>query len=183
MINSTFSIFLLSLLISCATLNESDCKNGMWELIGQKDGTLGKPLSIISQHQDACSKYDIPIDIKAYKNGRKEGLKQYCLPKNGMRVGLSGDYYHNVCPSNEFNQNFKIGRNIYDMQKEIEEIENEIDRLEDRLDTKDLKSETRRNIRRNIRQKKRELRTLENKLLVYKATKSEFMSDLVDLIN
>jgi len=123
-------LMLFILVTSCATLSENDCKNGNWKLIGKKDGISGKPLKVISQHQEACSPYKVKVDTKEYESGRKEGLVTYCKSENGYQEGLAGHTCHNVCTSKEFIKKYKIGHKIFDLKKEISDYQKEINELE-----------------------------------------------------
>jgi len=178
----TFLILSITLISSCASLNESECKNGNWRQIGEVDGKKGATLASLSFHQKACAKYDISVNAGQYKDGRKKGLKLYCHPKNGLKIGLRGLSYLGVCSSTSFKKNYEFGKNIFVLQEKIARVENEILRLENLLDAKTFTKSRRHTIRNQIRIKKRDLRLHKNRLLIYEATRSEILSEMAEII-
>lgn len=93
---------------SCSTLSEDQCKGGDWGGIGYSDGRSGYASSRIEDHAKACAKYSISPDFRSYARGRESGLRLYCTPNNGFRVGREGNSYNNVCPP-ELEQAFLEG--------------------------------------------------------------------------
>ena len=122
--------FALIFYVSCASMNEEECKNGNWNAIGIKDGINGSALNQYKKHEEACSKYGVSVDLAEYKNGRNEGLQTYCTPENGYEIGSNGKKYYNVCSNQKFNKNYKLGRKVYELESEIHKLENEIKSLE-----------------------------------------------------
>tara|TARA_B100000925_G_scaffold266740_1_gene226768 strand:- start:1140 stop:1676 length:537 start_codon:yes stop_codon:yes gene_type:complete len=175
-------IFLLLLIFSsCASLDEDQCKNGNWDIIGRRDGSNGEPLSVLEDHQKACSEYGVKINVSMYKKSRKEGLKQYCTGENGFEVGQSGREYHNVCKSKKFKKNFRIGRKIYSLEKEIDDLEEDNDEYESKIDT--ASTTEKRYYRSRIRKNKKKIRKAESKLLIIKASIAKSAVDFVDLLD
>ena len=127
----------------CATLNESECRNADWRMIGMEDGVNGKLKSYIGKHRTACAKHDITPDIVAYQQGYSEGLKQYCTEMKGFELGKKGAGYHGVCPP-ESEKLFLVGYHfglkfhaanhtikkcssvIHSKRKQVEKIEQEV---------------------------------------------------------
>ena len=113
----TILFMMFSLLAGgCATLNESECRNADWRMIGMEDGTRGKLLSYIGRHRSACSKYDITPDLDAYTEGHAEGVKMYCTRQKGFEVGREGIQYNGVCPPHLeeiFLEGYRIGNEFY----------------------------------------------------------------------
>ena len=79
-------------------MNESECRNADWRMIGMEDGIDGRQQSYIGKHRQACAKHDITPDSVAYRQGYSEGLKQYCTEMKGFVLGKKGAAYHGVCP-------------------------------------------------------------------------------------
>jgi hypothetical protein len=88
----------LSALGSCATLDEGECRAGDWNGIGFRDGESGYPQSRLGDHAEACAKFSIPPDARAYAAGRDEGLRLYCTPQRGFHAARQGQSYASVCP-------------------------------------------------------------------------------------
>jgi hypothetical protein len=175
------SLFLIFIFSSCASLNEDQCKNGNWDIIGQRDGANGQPLSVLEEHQKACSEYEVKINVAAYKKSRKRGLNQYCTGENGFEVGQSGRAYHNVCKSKKFKKNYKIGRKIYVLEKEIEDLEEDNDDYESKIDTASATEKS--YYRSKIRKNKKKIRKAESKLLIIKVSIAKSAVDFVDLLD
>ncbi len=85
---------LINILLSSAcatrTLSQDDCTQGSWFDLGLKDGRAGKSYQRLGKHQKACSEYDISLDTEQYKEGREQGLKDYCQLGNAYFIGLKG---------------------------------------------------------------------------------------------
>ncbi len=121
-------------LSGCATLSEEECLTADWHTIGYEDGLSGQPANRISKHREACADHGVKVDLAAYNAGRAEGLQTYCQPHNGYRLGLNGSSYRGVCPAelaDEFAYAYNYGRQIHDVQSDLNSEEREIDRLHD----------------------------------------------------
>ena len=121
-------------LSGCATLSEEECLTADWHAIGYEDGLNGQPANRIGKHREACADHGVGVDLAAYNAGRAEGLKTYCQPHNGYRLGLRGASYKGVCPADmadEFVYAYNYGRQIYDVQSDVNSESREIDRLHD----------------------------------------------------
>ena len=103
----------------CASLSESECKEGDWRSIGFKDGRSGQPVVRIQDHVKACKKHGIHPDPALYTEGRQSGLRLYCTPKSGYNTGLYGRTYYNVCPPSVAS-GFLAGRNLGEQLRRAE---------------------------------------------------------------
>ena len=174
-------LLILLLIAGCASLNEDQCKTGDWKGIGLSDGLEGLTFDHLSRHQKACSEYGISIDSKAYTEGRQEGLKTYCEPQNGYQLGLKGQSYNNVCTDKAFNENYKLGKKIHEVQTKITNIDNQIENLEQQMVVSNDQRE-RSNLHSQIKSLKRDKNRLDNMLLALKATRLKTTGDLIDLL-
>jgi uncharacterized protein DUF2799 len=135
-----FTIFIC--LTGCATMNQSECNNADWQIIGMEDGAKGHLPSYLGEHRTACAEYNISPDLEAYTQGHHIGVKQYCTAKNGFNVGNKGNHYNSVCPSEleaAFLPAYQHGYDHYLLNKNIEDVESSI-RYESN-DIQDLKEE------------------------------------------
>jgi len=99
MITRVFIIVLLFIFMNgCATLSKEDCTKGNWFSIGKEDGKYGRTNDYIDKHVEACSEYKVEPNFITYEKGRNEGLKIYCTPHNGFKLGKNLDVYNGVCP-------------------------------------------------------------------------------------
>lgn len=109
-------------LYSCATLKKDECLNADWFQIGYEDGAMGYPASRVGSHRKACAGFEVTPDLEAYLDGRNMGLNQFCTPRNGYRMGLSGKTYLDQCRehgSDAFLTAFNRGKDVYRLKKEI----------------------------------------------------------------
>jgi hypothetical protein len=121
---------------SCATLNKDECQTANWEVIGYEDGTRGYNADRIGQHREACSKHGVAPDLAAYAAGRDKGLRVYCTPQNGYRIGQKTTVYRDVCPEDlraDFRKAFEYGGQILAHQREISRYQTDIRKYQDTL--------------------------------------------------
>lgn len=123
-----FSLLVLLVLASCATLSETECQSGDWFGIGKEDGTRGRAADFILQHAKACNEFGVAPKAGPWRKGRVEGLKLYCTPRNAYKVGSRGQRLSPVCSGDVSpleQANFR-GRQWHDIGREINSIEREI---------------------------------------------------------
>jgi transposase-like protein len=110
-------IVLLGLVVSgCASMNEDECRVADWRAIGYEDGVRGVAASHIGERREACAEHGIAPDFAAYQKGRDEGLREYCTPASGYRLGRKGQSLSAVCPADlraDFRDAYKSGREIH----------------------------------------------------------------------
>jgi hypothetical protein len=154
------SISLLVLITSCATLSQSQCQSGDWYGIGLSDGAQGAGLSKLSQHRDSCGEYAIKINGEAWRNGRAEGLKQYCRTVNGYQLGRYGNQINNVCPNNlagNFSRAYNYGMKIYILSQKLVELESSLYDVEQAILDETLSREDRKHHLDDLKQLEREI--------------------------
>jgi len=118
-------LFLSASLAGCATMNKAECLNADWYMIGMEDGMRGESPDYIGKHRRACAKYNVTPDLEAYRNGRDEGVSQFCTPLKGFDMGQRGIRYAGICPPEleyEFLEAYDQGKHLYNMRKEIGRI-------------------------------------------------------------
>lgn len=134
----------LILVQGCATMSEDECMTGDWHAIGFEDGARGYTADRIGQYRKDCADHGVRPDLAAYRQGREEGLRDFCTPQNGYNMGSSGRSYAGVCPSDleyDFSAAYADGRRLHDLrsrvsgadykiasrQRQIDELETQID--------------------------------------------------------
>jgi hypothetical protein len=145
---------LLLALTGCATLNESECKTADWRELGHQDGRAGYAMSRLAEHHEACIKHGIRPDERLYAEGRKQGLREYCVLDNAIREGLAGRQYQGVCPSalnRDFSDLNQAAYAVYGIRNQIDGIDGQIDNLERELRSAKTPDKRRANIRDEIR--------------------------------
>lgn len=122
----------LSLLVAipalsgCATLSKEECQWVDWRTVGYEDGVAGRTGDRIGQHRKACADHGVRPDLDAYQSGRAAGLREYCQPRNGYRVGVSGAGYGGPCPDDlapAFMTAYDAGRELYVRQYRVDHAE------------------------------------------------------------
>jgi outer membrane murein-binding lipoprotein Lpp len=111
------AIVLAGFLVSgCASMDEDECRVADWRAIGYEDGVSGAPASHIGKRREACAEHGVRPDFAAYRQGREEGLREYCTPASGYRLGRKGRALSAICPAElqgDFRDAYKSGRKIY----------------------------------------------------------------------
>ncbi|MFQ5564568.1 MAG: DUF2799 domain-containing protein, partial [Parvularculaceae bacterium] len=73
--------------------------------------------------QTCAKKIGAAPDMAEYLAGREEGLRQYCNPSNGYRIGAAGSHYYGVCTGPEgddFAAAYEAGRHLYTLQAAVD---------------------------------------------------------------
>lgn len=104
------------LLAGCSTMSRKECLNVDWRTLGYEDGANGYAADRIGQHRRACADYGVRPDLESYRAGREEGLREFCRPARGYRLGVNGGSYGGVCPvelEGRFLAAFHSGHELY----------------------------------------------------------------------
>lgn len=107
-------------------MSRDECASADWHQTGYKDGGEGRPRARIEEHARACAQAAIGVDRAAYFAGHDQGLRFYCTPANGLRVGREGRTYQDVCPPDlapGFLEPYRYGREIYQTRSRIDTLE------------------------------------------------------------
>ena len=102
-------------------MSEDECLTADWWIVGQKDGSEGKPPTAVSEHLEACSEHAVAPDREAYEAGRQSGLMVYCTRFNGYQVGRNDKPYHGVCGAalaEPFESGLRRGRLVLALETE-----------------------------------------------------------------
>jgi Protein of unknown function (DUF2799) len=125
----TLGLVLTALLGGCATMNKSECLTVDWQTVGFEDGVAGYSGDRIGQHRKACAKYGVSPDLVGYQNGREAGLREFCEPANGFRLGSRGAGYAGICPAEletAFSTAYESGRQLYTLEARVSTAQNQI---------------------------------------------------------
>jgi len=154
------ALTLLLSLSGCASMNRNECLAVDWRTVGYEDGAAGRPAERIADHRRACARYGVAPDLGAYQSGREQGLREFCRPLNGYRLGERGGNYEGICPAaleGEFVAAYDSGRELYNLRsraaaaasrldaahREIEHAEHELVEQSALLVSNDASSEQR----------------------------------------
>jgi hypothetical protein len=160
---------LAMLQLSCASMSKEECQMGNWYDYGHRDSSKGGTSDMFMQHSEACMKHGISGNKEQYMAGFKEGLKEFCTPENAYQFGVGGGQYKNTCPPalhSKFNMSYKKGKEIYDINSQINSLQGEVDRLSNDMVDPKLTSNERTKAAFDLREKERRKSELEKRLLV-----------------
>lgn len=118
-------------------MSKNECLTVDWRTVGYEDGVDGYPPDRISQHRKACAKYGVGTDFTLYQQGREEGLREYCKPANGYRVGVRGAAYPGVCPApleSAFAAAYDSGHQLFVLESRVSNASAQIDYKRRELD-------------------------------------------------
>jgi len=131
------------LLGACTSMSAQECSVLDWRSVGYEDGVAGLPGSHIAQYRKACAKHGVAADLSAYQAGREMGLREYCQPSNGFRVGERGESYQGVCPAaleHDFLGAYESGHKLYTLEwrasnatRQLANKREELNRLEQEI--------------------------------------------------
>jgi hypothetical protein len=130
------SRFLITVLVSalatsgCSTLSKNECLVADWESVGYADGVAGYSGDRIAQHRKACAKHGVAPDHALYQTGRQNGLREFCQPANGFRLGTNGYNYAGVCAGElepAFLSSYQSGHQLYVLQSKVSQATNQIE--------------------------------------------------------
>ncbi len=120
----------------CASMSPEECMTADWRTIGFEDGARGKTAESIGRHRKACAKAGVTANQARYEEGRQTGLREFCQPAKGYDVGLRGDAYQGVCPSDledEFLRAYEEGRYLHGLEQAVRDVEQSLGRVDREL--------------------------------------------------
>ncbi|WP_158228906.1 DUF2799 domain-containing protein [Chitinimonas sp. BJB300] len=126
----TLLVLAVLALSGCAAMSEAECRTGDWYGVGERDGRGGSG-SRLGDYADACRKAGVLPDPAEYSRGRERGLRTYCTPENGYRVGISGESYQSVCtPETQagFLREYERGRARYELRRDLDALREDFSR-------------------------------------------------------
>ena len=136
----TGTLLIASALNGCAMPEKNNCLHADWFSIGYNDGAKGFKSSHISQHRQACDRYGVAPDFETYERGRRQGLTEWCTPRNGYVMGAAGRKYNGVCPKNlepAYLEAYSQGEAVYAYQAQIGVRQQAVQKLRAELDAID----------------------------------------------
>ena len=127
----------VAVLAGCSTMSADECLATDWRTVGYEDGAAGYSGTRIGQHRKACGKHGIAPDLEEYQLGRDEGLREFCKPLNGFRLGARGNGYNGVCPADldeSFVDAYQSGRQLHTLRSRVGATAHEIDSMRAEMD-------------------------------------------------
>lgn len=135
LLGATLAILALG---GCASMSSEECVATDWWAVGHEDGARGYTSERFSRHRTACAKHGITADFAAYKEGREQGLIEYCQPGRGYDVGVSGGRYYGVCDADlepDFLDAYNAGHHLYTLRSNVSRASSRIASKERELES------------------------------------------------
>jgi hypothetical protein len=126
-----------AVLTGCNSMSAQECLSTDWRTVGYEDGVNGFSGDRIGRYRNACSEHGVTPDLGNYQSGRDEGLREFCKPANGFRVGARGAGYSGVCPAEldeSFVDAYQSGRQLYTLRSRVGSAQNELYSMRSELD-------------------------------------------------
>ncbi|HEY0943370.1 MAG TPA: DUF2799 domain-containing protein [Steroidobacter sp.] len=130
------AVTLLLALAGCATMDRDECLAVDWRTVGFEDGAAGYAADRIGQHRKACAKHGVTPDLAAYQAGRQEGLREYCVPATGFRLGSQGGSYGGMCAGDlepAFLDAYRSGQQLHTLETRLANVNYQLDAKRDAL--------------------------------------------------
>lgn len=124
----------------CSSMSANECMATDWRTVGYEDGVVGYSGNRVGQYRKSCGKHGITPDLAQYQAGREQGLREFCKPLNGFRVGSRGNGYNGVCPADldaQFVEAYQTGRQLYALRARVGSTAAEIDSMRAEMDSID----------------------------------------------
>ena len=107
-----------------------------WRTVGYEDGVAGYDGSRIGYYRKSCGKFGVTPNLDQYQAERESGLREFCKPANGFRVGARGNGYNGVCPSGldrEFVAAYESGRQLHELRSRVSRTRNELENMHNEI--------------------------------------------------
>lgn len=154
------ALLIAAALSGCATIPEEQCAGMDWKALGVADGRVGYAAERLVQHREACARVKVAPDERAYFEGRRTGLVEYCRLPAALDHGLAGRSYAGVCNDPRYGRLYAAARKVYESRAKVPAIEREIaDKYREIADAKT--SDVRRDL---LRKQVRDLETQRSRL-------------------
>ena len=118
-------------------MSERECLATDWRTVGYEDGVNGYAGDRIGRYRNACSEHGVTPNLGEYQAGREQGLREFCKPVNGFRVGARGGGYSGVCPvelDESFVDAYQSGRQLHALRSRVDSVHGEIYSMRSELD-------------------------------------------------
>lgn len=135
-------LLLISLtLVACATMNANECSVANWYEIGYEEGSRGYHPNRFTKHRKACAKHGFAANFSEYKAGHGKGVRTYCTPQQGYRLGKINSGFPSICPADltaNVRKGYDLGYDVFlekqAIRREIEETKEFITAIDDEIE-------------------------------------------------
>lgn len=113
-------------LAACTTMAVQACPITDWYAQGVADGRAGQASDRLVRHRESCPDATAVPDERAWLEGRREGLAEYCQPHRAVDAGLAGRGYAGVCRDPRYGRLYTAARRVHDSRSRVASIERDI---------------------------------------------------------
>lgn len=119
-------------LAGCETgpiMSPAECASANWKTLGYADAAEGRGLSTFSERLQTCANAGYSAVDGDYQDGYAEGLRVFCQPARGFRLGEQGDSVAVACPADlapAFEVAYRDGRELYRARSAWESAESTV---------------------------------------------------------
>ena len=100
---------------------------------GFEQGKTGETLAKFSELSSACAQKNVILDSVKYKEGRRDGLRQFCTQRNGFKYFQEDkEYSKGVCPpklEREFLKGYKKGKVDAELKEKKKELKDKLESI------------------------------------------------------
>lgn len=129
-------------------MTPAECAAADWSVLGYTDGAEGRSAASFGERAQVCANAGYGADQARFDQGYQNGLRSYCQPERGFRVGEEGNNVSVTCPADlegPFQAAYRDGRDLYrarsaweSAQSAISSILSEREDLERKLSANEL---------------------------------------------
>ncbi len=113
-------------LAACTAMATQACPIADWYAQGVADGRAGYTADRLVRHRESCPDATAVPDERAWLEGRREGLADYCEPRRAVDAGLAGRAYAGVCRDPRYGRLYTAARRVHDTRSRVASIERDI---------------------------------------------------------
>ena len=132
-ISYIFALFLGSWISGCSSsgMDQAQCQTADWRAVGYEDGSQGRGGTMLGTHRKNCAEHGVTPSFAAYMDGHAQGIREFCRPQNGYRLGTGGYRYNGVCPvelERDFLAAHSDGLGLYQRRAAVDRLHRRISR-------------------------------------------------------
>jgi len=131
------AIGIVAAVTGCSSMSANECIATDWRTVGYEDGVAGYSGDRVGKYRKSCSKHGVTPDLGQYQSGRDQGLREFCKPLNGFRIGSNGRGYNGICPASldgPFLEAYESGRRLYSLRERVDDTAHDIASMREESD-------------------------------------------------
>ena len=113
-------------LAACTAMAAQACPITDWYAQGVADGRAGYTADRLVRHRESCPDATAVPDERAWLEGRRAGLVEYCQPHRAIDAGLAGRACAGVCRHRRCGSLYTAARRVHDARSRVASIERDL---------------------------------------------------------